>query len=145
MAEIAALYRRWLGEVWRGDLDVLPELCAPDIVGHWPDADVTGVPALAERIGQTFTMFGDISTSLDVGPVVDGNRVAAYWTFTGAYLGGIPNATATPGTTVSFTGADFMRVTADRFTEYWVVSDALGLMTRLGALPGVAQADTRKS
>ncbi|REE95940.1 ester cyclase [Thermomonospora umbrina] len=135
MTDIAARYRRWLGEVWRGDLDVLPELCTPDFVGHWPDGDVHGIPALAERIGQTFTMFDDVSTSLNLGPIVDGDRVAAHWTFTGAYRGGIPGATAPPGTPISFTGADFMRLTDDRFTEYWVISDTLGLMTRLGALP----------
>ncbi|MER7504251.1 ester cyclase [Nonomuraea pusilla] len=136
MGDIATLYRRWLGEVWQGDLDVLGELLAPGFVGHWPDRDVRGLDETAEQIRQSFALFGDVRTAVDVGPVVDGDTVAARWTFTGAYRGGLPGATAPPGTKVSFSGMDIMRAEDGRFAEYWVVSDALGLMTRLGALPG---------
>lgn len=136
MSDIATLYRRWLGEVWQGDLKVLPELCAPDLVGHWPGRDHRGADRVAEQIGRTFALFEDVTTTLDVGPIVDGDLVAAHWTFTGRYRGGIPGATAAPGTEVSFTGTDILRVENGRFAEYWVVSDALGLMTRLGAVPG---------
>lgn len=136
MDEIKALYRRWLNELWTGNLDVAHELCAPGFVGHWPDRDLEGVEAVAEQIGQTFALFDDISTTANVGPIVEGDTVAAHWTFSGTYKGGIPGATATPGTKVSFSGTDFLRVVDGRFAEYWVVSDALGLMTRLGAIPG---------
>ena len=136
MSEIATRYRRWLGEVWQGDLDVLPLLCAEVFVGHWPDRDVHGLAEAAEQIGRTFASFEDVSTTIDVGPLVDGGTVAARWTFTGAYTGGIPGATAEPGTVVSFCGTDILREEDGLFVEYWVVSDALGLMTRLGAIPG---------
>ncbi|WP_119731340.1 ester cyclase [Thermomonospora amylolytica] len=136
MSELADAYRRWLGEVWRGDLEALRELCTPDFVGHWPDRDVRGVEAVAEQIGQTFQLFEDVATEVKAGPVVDGTLVAAHWTFTGTYRGGIPGATAAPGTRVSFTGMDMVRAEDGLFAEYWVVSDVFGLMTRLGAIPG---------
>ncbi|SEG15153.1 SnoaL-like polyketide cyclase [Thermomonospora echinospora] len=135
MIAIADLYRRWLGELWQGDLKVLHELCAPDFIGHWPDRDVRGVQEAAEQIGRTFTLFDKVATTIEVGPLVDGDLVSAHWTFAGDYRGGLPGATAAPGTRVSFTGMDMLRVTDGRFKEYWVVSDALGLMTRLGVFP----------
>jgi predicted ester cyclase len=134
MTEIATLYRRWLGELWQGDLDVLPQLCAEDFQGHWPDRNVRGLGEVAEQIGQTFALFADVRTELIVGPLVDGDTVAAHWTFSGAYRGGIPGTSTAPGTRVEFVGTDILRAAGGRFVEYWVVSDMFGLMTRLGAL-----------
>ena len=60
--------------------------------------------------------------------------VAARWSARGIYSGGIPGATAAPGTLVEFGGIDLMRVEDGRFAEYWVSSDGLALMAQLGAL-----------
>lgn len=133
----AALYRRWLEELWGGDLDVAAEILTDDFVGHWPDQDVHGPVGAAEAVRAGRSPFDDIRLQLDVGPVADGDKVAARWTFHGAYLGGLPGATAPPGTRVAFTGMDVLRIdpATGKFAEYWVVSDALGLMTQLGTTP----------
>jgi predicted ester cyclase len=132
------LYRRFLLELWTGDLDVAPEIVTDDFVGHWPDREVSGPDGLVEVIDQTLGAFSDIRTAIDVGPIVDGDLLAARWTFTARYRGGIPGATAPDGTEVSFHGADVIRVSADggRIAEYWVSSDGLSLMAQLGALEG---------
>ncbi|MQY05981.1 ester cyclase [Actinomadura macrotermitis] len=130
---IADMYRRWLGELWQGDLPVIEELCAPGLLSHWAGEEVQGRDAAAARIARTFTLFDDVSTELIAGPVVDGGTVAAHWSFFGAYRGGLPGTTAAPGTKVAFTGTDILRAEDGRFVEYWVVSDVLGMMTRLGA------------
>ncbi|MGW3174413.1 ester cyclase [Streptomyces sp. NPDC001153] len=56
------------------------------------------------------------------------------WTATGTYAGGFPGAKAQPGTTVTFTGTDTLRVNDGKFVEYWLNSDTLQLLTQLHAL-----------
>lgn len=142
-----ALYRRWLFEVWAGDLAAAEEILAPGFAGHWPNLEVRGPAEAAEQVRRSHAYFTGVRTALDAGPVIGpdpdqdpGRRrpgdgmVAAGWTFSGAYRGGLPGATAEPGTEVSFRGHDVFRARDGRFTEYWVVSDVMGLMTALGAV-----------
>ncbi len=135
--ETRELCRRWLLELWHGELSVAGEIVAPGFVGHWPSHDVHGPAGVAEAIGQGRSPFQDISISLDLGPIADGDKVAAQWTFRATYHGGLPGATAAAGTRVAFSGVDILRVdpASRKIVEYWVVSDALKLMTQLGALP----------
>ncbi|MFG2089449.1 MULTISPECIES: ester cyclase [unclassified Spirillospora] len=138
MDALEELYRRWLFEVWNGDFDVAARILTPDFTGHWPNLEVHGPEEAVDQVRRSHAYFTGVRTTLDVGPVVQGvaddGMVAAAWTFHGAYRGGIPGATAAPGTPVSFRGQDIFRARDGRFAEYWVVSDALGLMTALGAL-----------
>ncbi|NKZ08878.1 ester cyclase [Actinomadura latina] len=129
-----ALYRRWLFEVWEGGYAVAGEILAPGFTGHWPNLEVHGPAGAAEQVRRSREYFTDVRTALDAGPVVGDGMVAAAWSFHGSYRGGVPGATAAPGTRVSFRGHDLFRAEDGRFAEYWVVSDALGLMTALGAL-----------
>ncbi|MCC9740031.1 ester cyclase [Streptomyces sp. MNU89] len=136
MDHLEQLYRHWLQDLWGGDYDLAPEILTPGFTGHWPDREVHGPDGAVEAIRRSHALFGDINTTLDVGPVIDGDRLAARWTFHGTYRGGIPGTTAPPGTRISFTGHDIFRAEGRRFAEYWVVSDVLGMMTRLGAVGG---------
>jgi hypothetical protein len=128
------LYRRWLFEVWAGEFSVAEEILSPGFVGHWPNLTVHGPAEAVEQVRRSHEFFTGVRTALDVGPVVGDGMVAAGWTFHGAYRGGIPGATAVHGTPVSFSGQDIFRAEDGRFVEYWVVSDAMGLMTALGAV-----------
>ena len=134
--DAVTLYKRWLFDAWRGDRAVIDAIFAPGFVGHWPTMDVHGPDGVAAQIDQSHAYFSGIENTLDVGPIVDGDLVAARWTFHGAYRGGIPGTTAEPGTRIAFTGQDIFRVENGRFAEYWSVSDGLGMMTALGAIPG---------
>jgi hypothetical protein len=151
MDALDELYRRWLFEVWTGDLAVAGQILTPDFVGHWPGLEVHGPAEAADQVRLSHEYFADVRTTLDVGPVVgpvpggpgggrDGagteraGMVAAGWTFHGTYRGGVPGATAEPGTAVSFRGHDIFRARDGRFAEYWVVSDVMGMMTALGAI-----------
>lgn len=136
MHEIETLYRRWLFEVWSGDFAVADRILAPDFVGHWPGFDVHGPAGAVEQIRRSHEYFDDIRTTLDVGPVVGDGMVAAHWTFHGSYRGGIPGADAPPGTPASLVGSDVFRFADGRFAEYWVVSDAAGMMRQLSAEGG---------
>lgn len=130
----AALYRRWIFDLWHGDFTVGQQILSPGFVGHWPTFDVHGPEGAVEQIRQSHAYFGDIENTVDVGPLVADGMVAARWTFHGTYRGGVPGTTAPPGTRVAFAGQDIFRVADDGlFAEYWVVSDGLGMMTQLGA------------
>ncbi|WP_030174474.1 ester cyclase [Spirillospora albida] len=136
MDTLDTLYRRWLFKVWQGGPDVAEEILTPGFVGHWPGIEVHGPREAAEQVRRSHEYFTDVRTSLDAGPVIADGMVAAGWTFHGSYRGGVPGATAEPGTRVAFRGHDIFRAEGDRFAEYWVVSDVMGMMTQLGALGG---------
>jgi ketosteroid isomerase-like protein len=112
------LYRRWLFELWAGDLSVADELVTADFVGHWPHepAKVRGPAALAEVIGESHGYFDKLSFELELGPIVDGDTVAARWTARGT----------AQGEELTFHGHDLLRVEAGKFAEYWVISEAPG-------------------
>lgn len=139
-ATATALYDRWLTDLWNGDLDDLAATAAglvtEDFVGNWPGRAglVRGPDALAEVVRQGRLPFTDLTFTLEVGPVMTGDLVAARWTGRGTYAAGqhaIPGATAPAGTPVEFSGHDLLRIAGDRFTEYWVISEGEHLMAQL--------------
>ncbi|MFI6994810.1 ester cyclase [Nonomuraea wenchangensis] len=129
---IVELYRRWLLDMWNGDFALAHELVTPGFVGHWPGMDVHGPGGLAEALRQGHAPFENVTLTLDVGPIADGDQVAARWTFAGTYRGGLPGATAEPGTRIAFSGHDLLRTENGRFAEYWVISDVQTLNRQLG-------------
>ena len=134
-----SLYRRWLLELWSGRLDVADEIVTPDFLVHQARSDgrasdaLRGPDAARELVQAGRGPFSSIAFAIDVGPLVDGDLVAARWSASGVYAGGIPGTSAPAGTEVAFGGTDVLRVAGDRFAEYWVSSDGLSLMEQLGA------------
>lgn len=128
------VYRRWLFELWpTGDPDLAGQLVTPGFVGHWPDRRVHGPAELADAIGQALALFSEVTTTVEVGPIVEDDLVAARWSFHGRYRGGVPGLAAPAGTPATLRGADVLRLADGRFTEYWVSSDTPQLMALLAA------------
>ncbi|MFH8658501.1 ester cyclase [Streptomyces afghaniensis] len=138
---LRALYERW-SRMWRGDLRQAEDILAPGFLVHQarPDGSdseaVTGPARLVPEIEQTMAAFGDITITVDLGPIVDGDLIAARWTMRATYTGGIPQATAPVGTKISFSGHDILRVADGRFVEYWTCTDILDGLAQLGAVSG---------
>jgi predicted ester cyclase len=138
--DLRRLYRRWMLELWNGDLAVAEEVVTADFVVHQARADgaaseaLRGPEAIVRMVREGHAPFGDLTFDIVVGPVVEGDMVAARWTGRGRYRGGLPGATAPAGTPVAFGGIDLLRARDGRFAEYWVSSDGLQLMAQLGAL-----------
>lgn len=113
------MYGRWLDELWNGDIDRLEEIAArvvtPDFVGHWPmrPGFVHGPDELAKVIRQGRRMFDELSFDTEVGPLEDGDLVAARWVARGRVN----------GKDVEFRGHDILKVSGERFGEYWVLSE----------------------
>ncbi|MDT0444937.1 ester cyclase [Streptomyces johnsoniae] len=137
---MSSIYDRWLNELWNGDLEALPDiaagLVAENFTGHWPGRPglVRGPAALAEVIRQGRLPFEGLRFAVEVGPLADGDLIAARWSARGAYAGGVhalPGVTAPPGTPVEFHGHDILRIADGRPVEYWVISEAEQLMAQL--------------
>jgi predicted ester cyclase len=138
--DLRRLYRRWMLELWNGDLAVAGELVTDDFIIHQARADGAasegprGPEALVQMVREGHAPFEELTFDIEVGPVVEGDMVAARWVGRGRYRGGLPGATAAAGTPVLFGGIDLLRARDGRFAEYWVSSDGLQLMAQLGAL-----------
>jgi hypothetical protein len=140
--DVKGRYRRYLEQAWTAEPDKVVDLVAglvtSDFVIHQarydgaPADEIRGPEALAKLIRESCSLFSDVSTVLEIGPLVDGDLVAAHWRFHGTYIGGLPGATAAAGTKVQFAGTDIFRSRGDRFSEYWVVSEGMQLMAQLG-------------
>jgi hypothetical protein len=77
------------GAGWRGDFCHAEEIFDPGFPVHQgrPDGrdseSVTGSERLLPEIEQTMSGFGDITIAVGIGPIVDGDLIAASW-ITGA-------------------------------------------------------------
>jgi len=105
------LYQRWLDELWAG-YRIAGELVTPDFVGHWPTYDVRGPAGLQSAVDRTRMMFKELVFIVDVGPISDGDMMAARWIATGAGKNG----------PARFTGSDLLRIEGGKIAEYWTTS-----------------------
>ncbi|GHD58367.1 hypothetical protein GCM10010317_047480 [Streptomyces mirabilis] len=134
-----AMLDAWL-RLWNGDFAQAPGIISPGFRVHAALLDggdgssVRGVDGLVAWIGQTRAAFRDLRFTIEVPPLVDGRYASVRWTATGTYAGGFPGAKAQPGTVVTFTGTDTLRMRDGKFAEYWVNTDTLSLLTQLQAL-----------
>jgi predicted ester cyclase len=136
-AELIAMYRRWLTEVWgEGRFDVAAELLDEDLIDHNP---MVGQPP--GRAGHDFatrmvrTAFPDLQFTADV-VFSDGEYVTGRWTMTGKNSGpfelfGLPPT----GRPVSMTGQEIFRFQNGKFVEMWHSEDVPGMLTQLGLEP----------
>ena len=134
-----AMLDAWL-RLWNGDYTQAEAIISPDFTVHAALLDggdgstVRGADGLVAWISQTRAAFPDLHFSLQIDPLIAGHHASVRWTATGTYAGGFPGAKAQPGTTVTFTGTDTLRIKDGKFVEYWLNSDTLQLLTQLHAL-----------
>jgi predicted ester cyclase len=126
---VARYYVTW----GRGEVDKLGEHCTPDFVGHDPSGgpafDLEGLKARLALFVQGMPDFR--VTAEDT--IAQGDRVVMRWctrgTFTGTLMGRAPT-----GARLELTGITIYRVRDGRVAELWNESDALGLLTAIGAV-----------
>ncbi|WP_226873420.1 ester cyclase [Microbispora sitophila] len=134
-----AMLDAWL-RLWNGDFTQAPRIISSDFKVHAALLDggdgstIRGTDGLVAWIAQTRAAFPDLHFSLQIDPLVAGHHASVRWTATGTYAGGFPGAKAEPGTVVTFTGTDTLRIRDGKFVEYWLNSDTLQLLTQLRAL-----------
>jgi steroid delta-isomerase-like uncharacterized protein len=140
LAENKALFRRLYEEVINNrNLAVMDELAAPDLIDH--EELPPGVPPGREGAKQFFAMlhqaFPDLRVEADE-PLAEGDRVVIHATWRGTHQGtflGIPPT----GKAITFTGIDIVRIQDGKMVEHWGITDSLGLLQQLGAIPAPEQ------
>jgi SnoaL-like domain len=123
-AEQLALYLRW-GSMWNGQLEISDEIIAEKFVAHLsadaapPPQPVHDARSLREWIVAIRSRTTQMIYRVEVGPLVDGDRVVAYWRATGAL-------TTVDGRNMPFAkvGMDILRVNGNRFVEYWTMNNS---------------------
>ncbi|HEV2772674.1 MAG TPA: hypothetical protein VGV57_07600 [Thermoleophilaceae bacterium] len=85
------LYGRWLSELWNGDLAVAEEIVRARLrrpLWTGEPEKVRASEALGRLLGETRGYFTDLGFAVEVGPIAEGEIVAARWN------GGAPSRTA---------------------------------------------------
>ncbi|MFP5369591.1 MAG: ester cyclase [Actinomycetes bacterium] len=134
--ENKAVIRRLFAEVFTaGDVAAVPELVAPDVLGH--DATSAEPKRGLESVRQVAvlfrTAFPDLRLRLE-DLIAEGDKVVARWTLRGTHRGAFMGVPAT-GKTAEAAGIVVYRLAGGKITEYWGSFDALGLFRQLGAIP----------
>jgi len=136
----AATARRVLEEAFNeGRLEVLDEICSPDMVSHDPaePEDVRGIDAHKERVKTYRTAMPDLHITLE-DIVASDDKVASRWTVRGTNDGELQGMPPT-GRKVEITGLTIDRFDDDgRIVEAWDNWDNAGFMQQLGITPEMA-------
>src|SRR5262245_56056816 len=109
-----ALWQRW-GELWNGDLSQAEQILASGLTVHAAivgvdGAAVQGARGVAGWVALLRKALGEPAFTLEVGPIIDGNLLCGRWHLQGQYAGGMPGATAAPGSRVDSPGTAILRI-----------------------------------
>ncbi len=130
--ENKALIRHYWQACNKHNFDMLDELMTTDYVQH----ETTGNRNLQDvKAFNSMVMaaFPDITATIE-DIIAEGDRVAARMTTSGTHKGefrGIPPT----GKTAVITEMSIYRISKGKIAEGWSVSDMLGLMQQIGAMP----------
>ncbi len=116
----------------QGDLSVLDELMAEDIVEHQRGnhAGRDGAKEVAATLHRWMSEFSLTVEDLAVAGDIVWTRNKARGVNTGAVMGNPPS-----GAPVEVDVIDILRFEAGKAVEHWGVADQVGLMLQVGALP----------
>ncbi len=137
MTEGTGLIKRFYEDViGGGDLGLVDELTADGFVDH--EEGLPGQPPGKEGVKFFVNAFRgafpDIRAKTIEPTLAAGNLEAAYVVLTGTHKGELMGVAATDRT-VEIESIDIIRVEDGKVAEHWGVTDTMGLMQQLGALP----------
>ena len=134
-----SLMRRFYDGINAGDVAVIDELVADEVVEH---KEFPGIEPGKEGVKQFFAMFRAAFPDLRMEPhemLADGDLVCARVITTGTHQGefmGIPPT----GRRIETAMVDIVRTRDGQFAEHWGVADMMAMMQQLGAIPEEAPA-----
>jgi steroid delta-isomerase-like uncharacterized protein len=130
-----AVVRSCFEKASKGDFDALDDIVAQDYVLH-PE-EVRGADGLKQMVEGYRNAFSDLRVTIDQ-QFTDGDYVATRITVRGTHDGDLMGTPAT-GKSVEFTGITISRCEGGRIAEEWELTDTVGLLGQVGALPAMAQ------
>lgn len=135
--DIKAKFRRVVDAAWnKGNLDALDELHSADYIEHRaPFADVEGLGAFKQEVAAARMSYTDFHLTIHE-LLLDGDKLAARWTWTGTHTGQTRQLTIPPtGKQLTVTGSHILHLEGDKLIEGWQFADNLGLLQQLGRNP----------
>jgi steroid delta-isomerase-like uncharacterized protein len=132
------IVRRFVEESWKGNLDVVDELTAPDYVGHDPanPEPVRGPKGVKAFISTYRAAFPDARVTVE-DQLAQGDLVATRWTSRGTQKGELMGIEPT-GKKVTVSGVTISRLVDGKLVEEFHNWDAFGMMKQLDAIPVLA-------
>jgi predicted ester cyclase len=119
----------------QGNFDALDDIVTSDYVLH-PE-EVRGADGLKEMVQRYRDALSGLRVTIDQ-QLTDGDYVTTRYTITGTHVGDLMG-TPPSGKDVAFTGITISRCDHGRIAEEWEITDAVGLLGQIGALPAMAQ------
>jgi steroid delta-isomerase-like uncharacterized protein len=131
----AAVARGWAHAAFnQHDLDAAAAFLAPDWVGHWAGLpEGCGADGFKRLAGLYLTAFPDMRITVE-DALADGDKLARRVSWTGTHRGPFLGVPAT-GRRVRGQGIVILRIANGKIAEEWELSDLLGLLQQLGAVP----------
>jgi predicted ester cyclase len=118
----------------RGNFDALDEIVTSDYVLH-PE-EVHGPEGLKQMVEGYRNALSGLRVTIDQ-QFTEGDYVATRYTISGRHDGDLMGTAAT-GKDVAFTGITVSRCEGGRIVEEWELTDTIGLLGQVGALPEMA-------
>lgn len=133
--------RRFVDEAWvRGDLSVVDDLVAPDIVHHVAGpGPAAGSQGVKDFIRQIRSVFADMKVTYE-NEIVEGDKAVRHITVHGVHVGEFMGIAPT-GRQVSFEVIDINRFdAAGRMVEHWSIADLFAILQQISGSTGTAGA-----
>ena len=135
-----ALVRQMVEEIFnRGNISLVDEIMAPDFVER--EELPPGIPRDREGVKMLTIMMRsgipDFNATID-DVVAEGDRVVIRMTSRGTQTGEFMGMPPT-GKSISVGVIDIFRIAGGKFVEHWGVTDMMGMMQQLGAMPAPGQ------
>ena len=118
----------------QGNFDALDEIVTPEYVLH--PGEVRGADGLKEMVQGYRDALSGLKVTIDH-QFTDGDFVATRYTVSGTHDGDLMG-TPPSGKDVAFTGITVSRCDGGRIAEEWEITDVVGLLGQIGALPAMA-------
>ena len=123
--------RVWEEVFNKGNLEIIPELLAPNYVSH--ESGAKGPEGFKQALTMVRTAFPDFHCTID-DMLAEGYKVVTRYTMTGTHKGEYMGIAPT-GKKVTSTGIVITRWAGGKEVEAWGVSDMLAMYQQLGVSP----------
>jgi predicted ester cyclase len=137
--ENKAIARRVVEEIFnKGNLALIPEVYAPNLVFHAPGGqDVKGPEGMKQTVNMLRTAFPDMRMSIN-NLVAEGDMLVLRYTLTGTHKGPLMGIPPT-GKPVTMSGIVMSKIVNGKEVEGWEALDRLSIMQQLGVIPPMGQ------
>ena len=133
--DMKATFRKSL-KIWHeGNVEVIDEVYAADLVRHGPDGqEVVGAEAFKAYIGVMRSIYPDLNVAVN-GEFGSGDMLTVHWTVTGTNKGALSEEIPATGKSIKISGVTILKFQDGKIAEewaYWNHGGPASVMTQLG-------------